>query len=129
MLMLAATFASGAFVYLFTFSYDLLPWFTPVRSVHFYVGIASIVILAAKYGSPTVRLAGYHSGVRRYTAAGPPSFIPRMLSPLLAAEFFVLYFIGLYTLIHYYYHTTNIWPFAAKPVQVHLWAAIVGAPL
>ena len=128
-LMLAAMFASGAFFYLYTFNYDLPPWFTPVRFVHFYVGIASVVILAAKYGSTTVRLAGYYSGVRRYKAAGPPSLVPRMLSPLLAADFFVLYFSGLYMLFHYYYHTTNIWPLEAKPVQVHLWAAVVGAPL
>ncbi len=32
-------------------------------------------------------------------------------------------------LFHYYYTVTNIPPFEAKPVQVHLWAAILGAPL
>ena len=62
-------------------------------------------------------------------AAGAPSLIPRLLSPLLAVDFFVLYFSGLYMLFHYYYTTANIWPIEAKPVQVHLWAAIAGAPL
>ncbi|MGD9935355.1 MAG: hypothetical protein AB7T37_16795, partial [Dehalococcoidia bacterium] len=128
-LMLSAMFASGAFFYLYTFNYDLPPWFTPVRFVHFYVGIASIPILVAKYGSTGVRLLGYYTGVKRYRAAGAPALIPRMLSPLLAADFFVLYFSGLYMLFHYYYATTNIWPIEARPVQVHLWAAIVGAPL
>ena len=128
-LMLAAMFASGAFFYLYTFNYDLPPWFTPVRFIHFYVGIASVPILVAKYGSTLVRLLGYYSGVRRYKAAGPPALVPRLLSPLLAADFFVLYFSGLYMLVHYYYTTTNIWPIEAKPVQVHLCAAIGGAPL
>lgn len=128
-IMLALMFASGGFFYLFVFNYDLPPWFTPVRVVHFYVGLASIPILLAKYGSTAVRFSGYYLGARRFKAAGPPSLVPRLLSPLLAADFFVLYFSGLYMLFHYYYTTTNIWPFEAKPVQVHLWAAIVGAPL
>lgn len=127
--MLALMFASGGLFYLYVFNYDLPPWFTPVRFVHFYVGIASIPILLAKYGSTFLRLAGYYTRVRRYRAAGPPQLVPRVLSPLLAADFFVLYFSGLYMLFHYYYATTNIWPFEAKPVQVHLWAAIVGTPL
>lgn len=127
--MLAGMFASGAFFYLYTFNYDLPPWFTPVRFVHFYVGLASIPILLAKYGSTSIRFSGYYLRVRRFKAAGPPSLIPRLLSPLLAADFFVLYFSGLYMLFHYYYTTTNIWPIEAKPVQVHLWAAIAGAPL
>lgn len=127
--MLAGMFASGAFFYLYTFNYDLPPWFTPVRFVHFYVGLASIPILLAKYGSTSIRFSGYYLRVRRFKAAGPPSLIPRLLSPLLAADFFVLYFSGLYMLFHYYYTTTNIWPVEAKPVQVHLWAAIAGAPL
>ncbi len=127
--MLAAMFASGAFFYLYTFNYNLPPWFTPVRFVHFYVGLASIPFLLAKYGSTSIRFGGYYLRVPRYKAAGPPSLIPRTLSPLLAADFFVLYFSGLYMLFHYYYTTTNIWPLEAKPVQVHLWAAMVGAPL
>ncbi|MEO8538650.1 MAG: molybdopterin-dependent oxidoreductase [bacterium] len=128
-LMLALMFSSGAFFYLFVFNYNVPPWFTPVRFLHFYVGLASIPFLIAKYGSTFVRLGGYYLRVPRFKAAGPPSLIPRMLSPLLAADFFVLYFSGLYMLFHYYYTTTNIWPLDAKPVQLHLWAAIVGAPL
>ncbi|MFN0147282.1 MAG: molybdopterin-dependent oxidoreductase [Dehalococcoidia bacterium] len=127
--MLAAMFASGAFFFLYTFNYDLPPWFTPVRFVHFYVGLASIPILLAKYGSTSIRFGGYYLGAKRFKAAGPPSLVPRLLSPLLAADFFILYFSGLYMLFHYYYTTTNIWPLAARPVQVHLWAAVVGTPL
>lgn len=128
-LMLALMFSSGAFFYLYTFNYDLPPWFTIVRFLHFYTGLASIPILLAKYGSTSFRLSGYYLKVPRYKAAGPPQLIPRLLSPLLAADFFVLYFSGLYMLVHYYYTVTNIWPLDAKPVQVHLWAAIIGAPL
>ena len=128
-LMLAAMFASGGFFFLFTFNYDLPPWFVPVRFVHFYVGLASIPFLVAKYGTTSIRLLGYYARAPRFKAAGPPALIPRLLSPLLAADFFVLYFSGLYMLFHYYYTVTNIWPFEAKPVQVHLWAALIGAPL
>jgi DMSO/TMAO reductase YedYZ molybdopterin-dependent catalytic subunit len=127
--MLALLFASGGFFYLYTFNYDLPPWFTPVRFVHFYVGLASIPFLLGKYGTTGFRLGGYYLRVPRFQAAGPPGPVPRLLSPLLAADFFVLYFSGLYMLFHYYYTVTNIWPFDAKPVQVHLWASIVGAPL
>lgn len=128
-IMLASMFASGALFYLYVFNYDLPPWFTPVRLVHFYVGLASIPILITKYGSTSVRFLGYYSRQKRFKAAGPPALVPRLLAPLLAADFFVLYFSGLYMLFHYYYTTTNIWPVDAKPVQVHLWAAIAGAPL
>ena len=128
-LMLAALFASGAFFFLFTFNYDVPPWFVPVRFLHFYVGLASIPFLIAKYGTTSVRLLGYYARVPRFKKAGPPQLIPRLLSPLLALDFFVLYFSGLYMLFHYYYTVTNIWPFDAKPVQVHLWASIIGAPL
>lgn len=127
--MLALMFASGAFFYLFTFNYDLPPWFTPVRFVHFYTGLASIPFLLAKYGTTSIRAFGYYARIPRFKASGPPSLIPRVLSPLLAIIFFVLYFSGLYMLFHYYYTVTNIWPFEAKPVQVHLWAAMLGAPL
>lgn len=127
--MLALMFASGGLFYLYVFNYDLPPWFTPVRFVHFYVGLASIPFLVAKYGTTFVRFGGYYLRVPRFKAAGPPSLIPRLLSPLLAADFFVLYFSGLYMLFHYYYAVTNIWPLDAKPVQVHLWAAMIGAPL
>ncbi|MFN8584898.1 MAG: molybdopterin-dependent oxidoreductase [Dehalococcoidia bacterium] len=127
--MLALLFASGALFFLFIFNYDLPPWFTWVRFFHFYTGLASIPILVGKYGSTLVRFGGYYLRVPRYKAAGPPSLVPRVLSPLLMADFFVLYFSGLYMLFHRYYTVTNIPPFDAKPVQVHLWAAIVGAPL
>jgi hypothetical protein len=127
--MLALMFGSGAFFFLYTFNFNVPPWFTAVRFVHFYTGLASIPILIGKYGSTSIRFAGYYLRVPRYKEAGPPSLIPRVLSPLLAADFFVLYFSGLYMLFHYYYTVTNIWPFEAKPVQVHLWAAILGAPL
>ncbi len=127
--MLAALFASGGFFFLFTFNYDLPPWFVPVRFLHFYVGLASIPFLVAKYGTTSVRLFGYYARVPRFKASGPPALVPRVLSPLLAFDFFVLYFSGLYMLFHYYYTVANIWPFDAKPVQVHLWASIIGAPL
>lgn len=127
--MLALMFGSGAFFFLFTFNYNVPPWFTPVRFFHFYTGIASIPILLAKYASTSVRFGGYYLRVPRYREAGPPPLVPRLLSPLLALDFFVLYFSGLYMLFHYYYTVTNIWPLEAKPVQVHLWAAVIGAPL
>ena len=70
----------------------------------------SIPFLLAKYGSTSIRFAGYYLGAARFKPPGPPSLVPRVLSPLLAADFFVLYFSGLYMLFHYYYTTTNIWP-------------------
>ena len=121
--MLALMFASGAFFFLYVFNFNVPPWFTAVRVVHFYTGLASIPFLLAKYGTTSFRLAGYYLRVPRFRAAGPPSLVPRLLSPLLAADFFVLYFSGLYMLFHYYYTTANIWPFEAKPVQLHLAAA------
>jgi hypothetical protein len=127
--MLALMFASGATFFLYVFNFDAPPWFTAVRFVHFYTGLASIPFLLAKYGTTALRFGGYYLRIPRYKAAGPPAWIPRVLSPLLAADFFVLYFSGLYMLFHYYYEVTNIPPFDAKPVQVHLWAAILGAPL
>jgi hypothetical protein len=64
--------------------------------------------------------------VPRFKAAGQPSLIPRILSPLAAASFFVLYFNGLYMLFHCYSTVTNIWPLDFKPVQRPLWAADSG---
>jgi DMSO/TMAO reductase YedYZ molybdopterin-dependent catalytic subunit len=127
--MLALLFLSGAMFFLYTFNYDAPPWFTGVRFFHFYVGIASVPILLAKYGTTSVRFAGYYLRVPRFKRAGPPALLPRVLGPLLLADFFVLYFSGGYMLFHYYYTVTNIWPFDAKPVQVHLWAALIGTPL
>jgi len=127
--MLALLFVSGAFFFLYVFNFDAPPWFTPVRFIHFYVGLASIPFLLGKYASTSVRFAGYYLRIPRFKAAGAPSLVPRMLSPLLAADFLVLYFSGLYMLFHYYYTTTNIWPLDLKPVQMHLWASLIGAPL
>ena len=128
-LLLALLFVSGGAFYLYAFNFNVPPWFTLVRVAHFYTGLASIPILLAKYGSTSVRFLGYYLRVSRFRAAGPPAFVPRLLSPLLALDFFVLYGSGLYMLFHYYYTVTNIWPFEATPVQVHMWAAIVGVPL
>jgi hypothetical protein len=128
-LLLGLMFLSGGLFYLYTFNYDIGPYFTAVRAVHFYAGLASIPFLLAKYGSTGLRFAGYYLRVRRYHAAGPPSLLPRILSPLLALDFLVLYGSGLYMLFHYYYTVTNIPPFDLKPVQTHLWAAIIAVPL
>ncbi len=127
--MLALLFLSGAFFFLYTFNFDAPPWFTGVRFLHFYVGIASVPILIAKYGSTGFRFAGYYLRVPRFRRAGPPPLIPRVLAPLLLSDFFALYFSGGYMLFHYYYTVTNIGPFEGKPVQVHLWAAMLGVPL
>jgi hypothetical protein len=65
----------------------------------------------------------------RFKKAGAPRLVPRIFSPLLAADFFVLYFSGLYMLFHYYYTVTNIPPLQFKPVQLHLWSALIAVPL
>jgi hypothetical protein len=122
-------FFSGGLFYLYTFNYDVGPYFTATRFIHFYVGLASIPFLVAKYGSTGLRFAGYYLHVPRFRKAGPPALIPRIFSPLLALDFFVLYFSGLYMLFHYYYTVTNIPPYEFKPVQIHLWAAILAVPL
>ena len=127
--LLGLMFFSGGLFYLYTFNYDIGPYFTVTRFIHFYVGLASIPFLLAKYGSTTFRLAGYYLRLPRFKKAGPPKMIPRITSPLLAADFFVLYFSGLYMLFHYYYRVTNIPPYDFKPVQVHLWAALIAVPL
>ena len=127
--LLGLMFLSGGLFYLYTFNYDIGPYFTATRVIHFYVGLASIPFLLAKYASTGFRFAGYYLHLPRFKQAGPPKPIPRILSPLLALDFFVLYFSGLYMLFHYYYTVTNIPPFELKPVQVHLWAAIVAVPL
>lgn len=127
--LLGLMFFSGGLFYLYTFNYDVGPYFTLTRFIHFYVGLASIPFLLAKYGSTGYRFAGYYLRVPRFKKAGPPGLIPRIFSPLLALDFFVLYFSGLYMLFHYYYTVTNIPPYEFKPVQVHLWAAILAVPL
>ncbi|MEO8458131.1 MAG: molybdopterin-dependent oxidoreductase [Chloroflexota bacterium] len=127
-LMLGLMFFSGGLFYLYVFNYDVGPYFTITRFIHFYVGLASIPFLLAKYGSTGFRFAGYYLRLPRFKAAGPPRLIPRIFSPLLALDFFVLYFSGLYMLFHYYYTVTNVPP-GFKPVQLHLWAALIAVPL
>jgi hypothetical protein len=127
--LLGLMFFSGGLFYLYHFNYSIGPYFTVTRTIHFYVGLASIPFLVAKYASTGYRFAGYYLRLPRFKKAGPPSLVPRITSPLLALDFFVLYFSGLYMLFHYYYTVTNIPPFELKPVQVHLWAAIVAVPL
>ncbi len=127
--LLGLLFFSGGLFYLYTFNHDVGPYFTVTRVIHFYAGLASIPFLVAKYGSTSFRLAGYYLQLPRFKRAGPPAIVPRVMSPLLALDFFVLYFSGLYMLFHYYYTVTNIPPFELKPVQLHLWAAIMAVPL
>ena len=128
-LLLALLFFSGGQFYLYVFNYDVGPYFTFTRVLHFYVGLASVPFLLAKYGSTGFRFAGYYLRLPRFKQAGPPRLLPRVLSPLLALDFFVLYFSGAYMLFHYYYTVTNIPPLMFKPVQLHLWAAIIAVPL
>jgi len=71
-LMLAAMFASGGFFFLFTFNYDLPPWFVPVRFLHFYVGLASIPFLLAKYGTTSVRRLNDHRAILATHVNGAP---------------------------------------------------------
>jgi hypothetical protein len=126
---LALMFLSGGLFYLYSFNYDIGPYFTATRAIHFYVGLMSITFLLAKYGATGLRFLGYYLHVPTFRTAGPPRLIDRVISPLLALDFFVLYFSGLYMLFHYYYTVTNIPPFELKPVQLHLWSAIVAVPL
>jgi hypothetical protein len=128
-ILLTLLFLSGGLFYLYVFNYDIGPYFTATRLIHFYVGIASVPFLLAKYGSTTFRFAGYYLRLPRFKAAGPPAMVPRILSPLLALDFFVLYFSGAYMLFHYYYTVTNIPPLMFQPVQLHLWAALLAVPL
>ncbi len=128
-LLLCLMFLSGGLFYLYVFNYDIGPYFTATRAIHFYTGLASIPFLIAKYGSTGLRFVGYYLRVPRFKKRGAPALLPRVLSPLLAIDFFVLYFSGLYMLFHYYYSVTNIPPLDFKPVQLHLWASIVAVPL
>jgi hypothetical protein len=129
LIMLGIMFFSGGLFYLYVFNYDVGPYFTITRALHFYTGLASIPFLIAKYGSTGLRFAGYYLRLPRFRRRGPPTLLARITSPLLAADFFVLYFSGLYMLFHYYYRVTNIPPLDFKPVQLHLWAAIIAVPL
>jgi hypothetical protein len=127
--LLTLLFLSGGLFYLYSFNYDLGPYFTATRAIHFYVGLMSIPFLLAKYAATVARFVGYYLRVPTFRSAGPPTRVARLLSPLLALDFFVLYFSGLYMLFHYYYTVTNIPPFDLKPVQLHLWSAIIAVPL
>jgi hypothetical protein len=127
--LLGLMFFSGGLFYLYTFNYDIGPYFTITRTVHFYAGLMSIPFLLAKYGSTAFRFAGYYLRLPRFKKAGPPGLVSRIFSPLLALDFFVLYSSGLYMLFHYYYSVTNVPPFEFKPVQLHLWASILAVPL
>jgi len=128
-LLLGLMFISAGLFFLYHFNYDIGPYFTATRAIHFYAGLASIPFLIAKYGSTGLRFAGYYLRVPRFVERGPPRLLPRVLSPLLALDFFVLYFSGLFMLFHYYYTVANIPPGEFYPVQVHLWASILAVPL
>lgn len=127
--LLALQFLSGALFYLYVFFYDAPPWFTFTRVLHFYVGIALIPVVLAKYGATGLRAAGYYLHVERYHRLGPPPLLARLTSPLLALDFFALIGSGLYMLLHLYYTHTNIPPFELKPVQTHAAAAFIAVPL
>ena len=60
LLMLSVLFFSGGLFYLYVFNYDIGPYFTITRALHFYTGLASIPFLIAKYGSTGLRFAGYY---------------------------------------------------------------------
>ncbi len=122
-------FISAGLFFLYHFNYDIGPYFTATRAIHFYAGLASIPFLIAKYGSTSLRFAGYYLRVPRFVERGPPRLLPSVLSPLLALDFFILYFSGLFMLFHYYYTVANIPPGEFYPVQVHLWASILAVPL
>ncbi|MGI8553840.1 MAG: molybdopterin-dependent oxidoreductase [Dehalococcoidia bacterium] len=129
LLLLGLMFFSGGLFYLYVFNYNIGPYFTITRVIHFYAGLASIPFLVAKYGSTSLRFASYYLHLPRFKRMGPPNPVNRILSPVLVLDFFVLYFSGLYMLFHYYYTVTNIPPGGLKPVQLHLWAAVLAVPL
>lgn len=127
--LLALQFISGALFYLYVFYYDAPPWFTFTRITHFYVGVALVPIVLAKYGATTLRAAGYYLRIPRFKRLGAPPLLARITSPLLALDFFVIGVSGLYVLFHLYYTHTNIPPFELKPVQTHGLASFVAVPL
>ncbi|HLZ69888.1 MAG TPA: molybdopterin-dependent oxidoreductase [Dehalococcoidia bacterium] len=127
--LLTLQFLSGALFYLYVFYYDAPPWFTFTRFLHFYVGIAIIPFVLAKYGTTTVRAAGYYLRIPRFKRLGAPPLLARITSPLLALDFLLIGISGLYMLLHLYYAHTNIPPFEWKPVQTHALAAFLAVPL
>src|SRR5579883_1276471 len=127
--LLTLQFLSGALFYLYVFYYDAPPWFTFTRFLHFYVGIALIPVVLAKYGATGVRAAGYYLRLPRFRRLGAPPLLARVTSPLLALDFLLIGSSGLYMLLHLYYAHTNIPPFEWKPVQTHALASFVAVPL
>lgn len=127
--LLALQFLSGALFYLYVFYYDAPAWFTFTRLLHFYVGVAIIPFVLAKYGATALRAGGYYLNIERYHKLGPPSLLARITSPLLALDFAVIGISGLYMLLHVYYAVTNIPPFNLKPVQLHAAASFIAVPL
>ncbi|HEY7294016.1 MAG TPA: molybdopterin-dependent oxidoreductase [Dehalococcoidia bacterium] len=127
--LLTLQFLSGALFYLYVFYYDAPPWFTFTRFLHFYVGIALIPVVLAKYGTTSVRAAGYYLRLPRFRRLGAPPLLARVTSPLLALDFLLIGISGLYMLLHVYYAHTNIPPFEWKPVQTHALASFIAVPL
>ncbi len=127
--LLTLQFLSGALFYLYVFYYDAPPWFTFTRFLHFYVGIALIPVVLAKYGATGVRAAGYYLRLPRFRRLGAPPLLARVTSPLLALDFLLIGSSGLYMLLHLYYAHTNIPPFEWKPVQTHALASFLAVPL
>ena len=127
--LVALQFLSGALFYLYAFYYDVPPWFVFTRVIHFYVGVALIPIVLAKYGATSVRFAGYYLRVPSFRRLGAPPWLARITSPLLVLDFALIGVSGLYMLLHVYYTHTNIPPFEWKPVQTHALASFLAVPL
>jgi DMSO/TMAO reductase YedYZ molybdopterin-dependent catalytic subunit len=127
--MLGLQFISGALFYLYVFFYDAPPWFTFTRFIHFYLGVALIPVILAKYGSTGVRFAGYYLRIPYFKKLGPPGWLARLTAPLLVLDFALIGISGLYMLLHVYYAHTNIPPFEWKPVQTHAIASFLLVPL
>ena len=77
--LLGLMFFSGGLFYLYTFNYDVGPYFTLTRFIHFYAGLASIPFLLAKYGSTGFRFAGYYLRLPRFKKAGAAGADPAHL--------------------------------------------------
>lgn len=127
--MLGLQFLSGALFYLYVFYYDAAPWFTFTRVLHFYIGVALVPVILAKYGATGVRFAGYYLRIPYFKKLGPPGWLARLTAPLLVLDFAVIGISGLYMLFHVYYSTTNIPPFGWKPVQTHAIGSFLLVPI
>src|SRR5258708_38075970 len=84
LLMLGVMFFSGGLFYLYVFNYDVGPYFTITRFIHFYVGLASIPFLLAKYGSTSFRVASDYLPLAPVQAGRPPPPTPPSHPPPLA---------------------------------------------